>query len=239
MLPIFRPLALALLLTTASFATEDEGLPFAPTSSYEVRTIEGWTVRVHRGFLRGEPELAGRTLRLLEIQLYQITRVVPEPALEKLRQVGIWVEESEGHHPCMAYHPAEGWLIEHGMNPEKARCVEVADARNFLEWTIAQPWMVLHELAHAYHDQFLEGGFDNAEVRAAFEEGARSGRYDSVPHIDGREHRAYALTNPMEFFAEASEAYFGTNDFFPFVRSELRRHDPDAFDRLKSLWGAR
>ena len=30
----------------------------------------------------------------------------------------------------------------------------------------------------------------------------------------------------MEYFAEASEAYFGTNDFFPFVRIELRRHDP-------------
>ena len=26
----------------------------------------------------------------------------------------------------------------------------------------------------------------------------------------------------MEYFAEASEAFFGTNDFYPFVRAELR-----------------
>ena len=43
----------------------------------------------------------------------------------------------------------------------------------------------------------------------------------------------------MEYFAECSEAYFGTNDFYPFVRSELRRHDPDAAALLGRLWGDR
>lgn len=40
----------------------------------------------------------------------------------------------------------------------------------------------------------------------------------------------------MEFFAEASAALFGTNDFFPFVRAELASHDPDAL--VRRLWGA-
>jgi hypothetical protein len=46
------------------------------------------------------------------------------------------------------------------------------------------------------------------------------------------------LENPdrWEYFAEASEAYFGTNDFYPFVRTELQRHDPEMYELLKRLW---
>jgi hypothetical protein len=41
----------------------------------------------------------------------------------------------------------------------------------------------------------------------------------------------------MEYFAEATEAYFGTNDFYPYVRSELAAHDPAMFALLGKLWG--
>jgi hypothetical protein len=40
----------------------------------------------------------------------------------------------------------------------------------------------------------------------------------------------------MEYFAEASEAFFGKNDFHPFVRSELKQNDPEMFVLLKKLW---
>jgi len=41
----------------------------------------------------------------------------------------------------------------------------------------------------------------------------------------------------MEYFAESTEAFFGANDFYPFVRAELQRHDP-AMDRLLlRFWG--
>ena len=83
----------------------------------------------------------------------------------------------------------------------------------------------LPELAHAYHHQFLGGGFDHEELRVAFEQATSSASYDRVLHINGREQRAYALTNPIEYFAEGTEAFFGTDDFYPFVRAELERHD--------------
>ena len=47
--------------------------------------------------------------------------------------------------------------------------VELANARNFLDWTLEQPWMVLHELAHAFHHKFLPGGFENKELKAAYQ----------------------------------------------------------------------
>jgi len=48
--------------------------------------------------------------------------------------------------------------------------------------------------------------------------------------------RAYAMTNPQEYFAETTEAFFGTNDFFPFTRDELKKLDPEMFALLEKLW---
>lgn len=211
---------------------------FDPTDQYAVREIEGWQVLVNQRFVQEHPSLAEETLTLLRYQLYQIGRHVPEPPLGKLRKIRIWVEEAEPHHPCMAYHPDPGWLRAHGMNPDKARCVEVANARNFLSWTRQQPWMVLHELAHGYHHQFL-GGYDNPEIRSLYEQMRQKKLYESVLHISGRTQRAYATRNPMEYFAESTEGFFGTNDFFPFVSAELRQYDPEMFSLLRKVWNAR
>ena len=209
---------------------------FDPTSRYEPRDIHGWTVLVHRTLSGDHSNLCDETLALLRVQLYQITRVVPQPAVDKMRKIKIWVEHIEPHHPCMCYHPDPRWLREHDMNPEKAGAIEIANAKNFLKWTIAQPWMVLHELAHGYHHQFLDKGYDNADVLETFRAAKEAKTYESVLRIQGRRERHYALTNQMEYFAEATEAYFGTNDFYPYVRSELREHDP-AFEKLLgTLW---
>jgi len=209
---------------------------YEPTTQYDVRQIEGWRVLVNKGFVEQKPSLCSDTLTLLRFQLYQITRKVPAEGLARLRKITIWVEEAEPHHPCMAYHPNPGWLREHGMNPDKAKCVEVANARNFLAWTLDQPWMVLHELAHGYHDQFL-GGYDNPEILAAFQRAKQAKLYDRVLRVNGTLDRAYAATNPMEYFAETTESFFGTNDFYPFVRSELKQHDPPMHQLLEKLWG--
>lgn len=207
-----------------------------PTERYKAQQIQGWTVLVNRIFLETQPELAKQTLALLLKQLRQVVRGVPTEAVEKLRTIRIWVEEKEPHHPCMTYHPNIVWLKENGMNPDKARCVEVANARNFLEWIREQPWMVLHELAHGYHHQFLDQGFENAEIQSAFRRATLAKRYQSVPRNNGKTEKAYAATNAKEYFAEASEAYFGTNDFYPFVRAELKKHDPEMFRLLEKLW---
>lgn len=202
---------------------------------YETRAVEGWQVHVERGFLEKSPEQAEETVRLLKTQLYLITRNVPKGAVAKLREVPIWIEEERLPKACMAYHPNINWLREHGVNPKKAKSVEIINAKNFLSWCHAQPNMVLHELAHAYHDRFL-GGFGNKEIAAAYDAAMKDKLYEKVLHIGGKEQKAYATTNPMEYFAENSEALFGTNDFYPFVKAELEKHDPRGAALLKRLW---
>ena len=126
------------------------------------------------------------------------------------------------------------WLRDNQMNPAKAKGVELANAKNFLTWTRDQPWMVLHELAHAYHDRVLR--FDHPEIRKAYDNAKAEGRYESVLRISGVKERHYALTDPMEYFAEGTEAFLGTNDFYPFVRAELRQHDPTLYRLLEEIW---
>jgi hypothetical protein len=211
---------------------------FDPIDRYVEKRIEGWKVLVHQVLLTSDHrELCEQTLKLLDDHLYRIARVVPEPALTKLRQIPIWVELAHPKHPCMCYHVSPEWLRENGMNPEKAGAVEIANTKNFLKWTHEQPWMVLHELAHGYHHQVL--GYNHKEIRACYDEAKASKSYESVLHWDGRKVRAYALANDQEYFAELTEAYFGTNDFYPFVRAELKQHDPKMYEVLEKVWGVR
>ena len=225
--------------TSRSVPAERPAPPYAPITRYEVRQLRGWRVLVHQDLLQREPALCAQTLELLDHHLYDIVRHVPAAALDKLRQIAIWVELDEPHHKCMAFHPDAGWLREHDMNPEKAGGIEIANARNFLRWTLDQPAMVLHEFAHGYHHRFLERGFDNPAVLAAYRHAQDAKLYEAVLRRGNCVERAYAATNPMEYFAETSESLFGTNDFYPFVIVELQRHDPQMYELLKKLWGVK
>jgi len=220
----------------ASFELLDEqGKPFVPTNQYEERSIQGWAVHVNKDLLANGTELGSRALRLLEAKLYEVERVLPARAYEELRRVPIWLGVDDGYAPCAEYHWSRESLRAIGHNPDKAKSVEIGSASRFLSWTLDQPAIVLHELAHAYHDRVL--GQDHEGIHAAFLAAVAEGQYEEVLHIDGREDRSYALENDSEYFAEGTEAFFGTNDFYPFVRAELLLHDPKLFAVLEEVWG--
>jgi len=208
---------------------------YEPTSAYTVREIEGWKVYVHNRLLGEKKDLGDETLKLLGVHLYNVNRMVPRPALDKLHAVPIWVEAGNPKVACMCYHPSREWLAGHGFNPAKAGAVELGNPRTFLDWTHHQWAMVLHELAHAYHHQVL--GYDNPDVKAAYQAAVESKSYESVLYFDGSKKRAYAAGDDQEYFAELTEAYFSTNDFYPFVRAEIIEHDRPAFKMLKKVWG--
>jgi len=210
--------------------------PWDATAAYEPRQIQGWKVLVNRKFLSNDRGLADRVLVHLQDHLYRISHRLPPKAVAKLRQIPIWVEEKHPKHACMCYHVSPDWLRNNNMNPEKAKGVEIANGINFLEWTKTQPWMVLHELAHGYHDRFLPNGYNNPEVLEAFNGAMNKKIYDSVLDSAGGKRKHYASNNQMEYFAEATEAYFGANDYFPFVRPELKNHDPAGYAMIGKLW---
>ncbi len=212
--------------------------------AYDQALIQGWTVRIHRQLKGENPEKLKKALELLEAQLKEVVQVVPPMAVQELKKVTIWLSpEYKGIPPKAVYHPSRQWLVANNRLPEMARAVEFTNVRIFEEESRRMPNITLHELAHAYHDRVLKGGYGNAEIIRAYEAAKESGKYEQVEQRFGNgrsvKTRAYAMTSPMEYFSESSEAYFSTNDFFPFNREELVQHDPSLVPVLKELWGER
>jgi hypothetical protein len=198
---------------------------------YEQASIEGWDV-LTSPLLQGSPTIAQGMRAKLAVGLRAIAADVPAPALAKLRKVKVWLELEDSRDPGGVYHPSRVWLIENGMNPDKEKSVQFA--QSFVEWSDHQPMLVLHELAHAYHDQVLT--FQYAPIVEAFERAAQSGDYERVERYDKSIVRAYAMKNEREFFAELSEAYFGLNDFFPFNQHDLVKFDPLSAQMVREAW---
>jgi hypothetical protein len=207
---------------------------FDPTTAYEVQQVEGWRVLVHKRLIEERADTAAAVLEQLAYQLHLITRVVSAGPVAELKKIPIWIEHHHPRHPCACYHPDIGWLKANGFNPDKHQAVEIANPDNFLEWTKQQPWMVLHELAHGYHDRVL--GFNDERVLTQFSRMRKAGQYEKVLRWNGKPVRHYSLTDHKEYFAEATEAFFGVNDYYPFVRAQLREHDREMFDLLREIW---
>jgi hypothetical protein len=216
-------------------APPDKPPAYEPTANYTVQPIEGWKVYVHNRLLGEKKDLWEETLKVFRAHLVDINRMVPKPALEKLHTIAIWIEADSQQVKCMCYHPSREWLKGHGFNPDKAGAIELGNPRTFVDWTRHQRAMVLHELAHGYHHHFL--GYDNPDIKAAYQRAVESKAYESVLYFDGSKKRAYALNNDQEYFAELTEAWFGTNDFYPFVRAEVIDSDPTMAETLRKVWG--
>jgi hypothetical protein len=148
------------------------------------------------------------------------------------------------------YHPEGGadWLSSNGMSTKKSGCIEIYSAVDYLNdnglWGVGG--VLVHELSHAYHNKYCEGGYTNCEVDAAFRAAMSRGLYDSVA-VHGRQGlrgpvRAYACANRMEFWAELSVAYMWAEDdqeynkWFPHNRSQLALHDPETYAIIDRLW---
>jgi len=211
-----------------------EGHRFDPV----VQNIEGWTVYVDPRMLEGEhSEDGAEALKMLANHLQRIAILVPEKQLTDMQNLEIWIER---HHPtlgAMQYHPNVGWLKRHGHDPRLAKKIHIPRAESLLsrQQMIKHPAVVLHELAHAYHDQYL--GFDEPRVVAAYMKAKEAGTYDNVLLYTGKKVRHYAIKDHKEYFAEGTESYFYRNDFYPFVRAELKEHDPTLHDLLAEIWG--
>lgn len=203
------------------------------------KEVEGWTVHIDPALLQGEyAEDGSRALRMLADHLNRIALLVPDERLKQLKQCEIWIERGHESLTSMQYHPSKQWLREHGHDLRLAKKVHIPRAAALVERAqlLQHPAVVLHELSHAYHDQFL--GFDYQPIIDAYDQAMADGKYDEVLVYTGRSKQHYGAKNPREYFAEGTEAYFYRNDFYPFVRAELKQHDPTLHAELEKIWGS-
>jgi len=234
-------MALGLIVVAVAADKADPGAG-PPSQVGWVETVEidlrGWTVHAETSLVSGEhKEMGERALSMLANHLERIAILMPEEVLEKLRTMEFFVEFDHPEIGGKHYHPDVGWLTRHGYDPQLAKKIHITKAEELLSrgQMLKHPAVILHELAHAYHDQVL--GFDHPGIIAAYEAAMEAGIYDKVLLHSGRIVRHYGTTNHKEYFAEATEAYFYRNDFYPFVAAELREHDPVGFALMEEVWG--
>jgi hypothetical protein len=209
----------------------------AKPAAHEVRQVEGWTVHVDMRLLESQPgEAFAAPLEILRRRLADVRLVLPVEIVARLQQVPIWLDASHGKLKSAQYHPSAGWLKNNGYDPVLAKAVHIPSAGHYaaVRHHRIQPWSILHELAHAYHDQVL--GFEHPEVKDAWQAFRDGRKYEKTLYIEGGPARHYALTDQKEFFAEMTEAYFGVNDFYPFNRAELKQAEPELFEKMGRWW---
>ncbi|QDT30642.1 hypothetical protein Enr10x_60100 [Gimesia panareensis] len=202
------------------------------------REIEGWKVDVDPALLSDpHAELGRKALAALGNHLQRVKFIVPAERVAQLQQVRIWLEVKHPKLDRMQYHPNRAWLVANGHDPRLAKHVHIpVAAQLFARNMWAQhPYVVLHELAHAYHDQVLS--FDQPKVIEVYTAAKERGLYEKVLSHTGQTVRHYGMNDHKEYFAESTEAYFGVNDFYPFVRAELKTHDPRMYALLEKIWG--
>jgi len=233
--------SLLVVLCFASFSTST--LNAADTKketwpdTHVVKDVEGWSCIVDKRLIDGsEKELGKQVIRILSNQLYKITKVLPADRVADLRKVRIWVDVDH-RLTSLQYHPGADWLKRFKYDLRLVKCVHLPQAKRLVSLyrSNVQPYVMLHELAHAYHDQFLS--FNDKRIIAAWQGLVKSKKLEKVTFIKGGKTRHYALTNHKEFFAEMTETFVGTNDFYPFVRGELKELDPVTHDLLAEIWG--
>ena len=199
--------------------------------TFAVQNLEGWSIRVNSEVLKDKDWPMAK--RIMSNQLFGMKRFLKDEVINDMQKVIIYIDIKQEGKSGAEYHPSKKWLIDNKFSPEKAKCIEVSNVSQFIHYTRTQPWVMLHEFVHSYHDQVL--GFDHKEIKACFDKAIESGKYGKVQHISGREVKHYSSTNHKEYWAEACEAYFGTNDFYPFVKAEILKYDPDICKIIKTL----
>ncbi len=205
-----------------------------------IKQLEGWTIKVDPKLLQNEhKQFKNEVFKSLANHLQRIKYILPKDKAKALQKLPIWLDYHYEPLGSMQYHPGATWLRANRHDPRLVKHVHIPRSKSLLDrgqWA-KHPYVILHELAHAYHDQVLEDGFKNKAILDAYSTVKENGIYEKVMLYTGRTVKHYALTTPMEYFAESTEAYLGVNDFYPFVRAELKEHDPEMFKLQKKIWG--
>jgi hypothetical protein len=227
-------------------------------AGYKGMTMSGFEVNVSFKVVgqNDQSVLAKKPLDVLKSELKRVMEVVPKAALAELQKVPIWVEwddiiqmgNGRGGNALAVY---QGGHQQNLVDPKKNRAVTILSleslAKEHQPGSDSGRCVVLHELAHAYHDLVINGSQDpkkpakpvspeeqkkrgqiQMELKSAYQAARERNRYDAV---------LYAATNEHEYFAELTCCYLQGLDYPPRTRAELFQRDPPGHKLMKLVWG--
>lgn len=202
---------------------------------FRQRTFNGFNVFVHHATTDNVSEAdLGRVLDRLRAEIAHTTYALPPAALEKLRAIPTLIGD---------FRDFCGWGCYTG---DIVITVPTISELNdyYKRWADMPVAWFMHELAHGYHHRYLEGSWENACIRNAYQDAfakygqqkfLRSTTWFTAYHQPVRETH-YGMKNHHEFFAVFSVAYYGHDDWYPFNRAEFVDWDPTMAKLIRNLW---
>ena len=205
--------------------------------------MQGFTVLIHDEVFGDEAKKFERPpLEILDRELATVVKVVNPKSADALRRLVIWAEWEDtagageigrGGAVVAVYRGGDAArMIAEDLHPLKAKTVEVLSMKSLTQEH--QPkrdsgrCVLLHEFAHAVHDQLL--GRENPEIKTVYAQAMERKLYDRK--------NQYAATSPPEFFAELTCCYLDKLHYYPNSRDDLKKHDPATFKLMETVWSA-
>ena len=190
------------------------------------------------------PQRAQAAVNRLDTHLRASIQLLPSHSRPALRRLPVFVLEGPaapggGKDNGLEYFRQDAPDHFKTLDPRWRDCIVCYCAQNYQN--ISDLWAaksVLHELAHAYDlENFPE---NQPDIVLAWKHARAQGLYRQVVDEEGQVlSQAYALTNPLEYFAELSVMAFGRCNYAPVDRAALRRYDPVGFSMIRKMWRLR
>lgn len=213
-----------------------------PRRKYEPAVADGWTIMLEKQLRSEAPELAKKAADRLSGNLAAAIAAFPETARARLKKVRIFLmygskADGDGRDSGCEYFQSIAPDHYKNLDPDWGNSIVIYSAENYL-WQ-SDLWalkLATHELAHAYHlGQWPE---DKQEICRAYDNAMARKLYRDVSDVDGPMiEKAYAIQNPMEYFAELSCMVFAACDYAPHNRLELEKYDPEGYAMIREMWG--
>ncbi|HJO99675.1 MAG TPA: hypothetical protein QGF85_07675 [Acidimicrobiales bacterium] len=202
---------------------------------HERHQMSWWTVYVEC-LVYDTPGLAESLIGYTRDQMATAADRLPSTSIGTLRHTPVWIDVSFNDPENMAIYMEDvqdpGSVDLPYVNGIRVSAEAIKEELAYEE----SEGFAIHELAHAWHCMAYDPCWSGTRIMSAYAAAMSDDLYDSVPYLYGGNERAYAATDDAEYFAELSEAWFDTNDYFPFNRDEVRAHDPNGAKVVEAAW---
>ena len=214
-------------------------------AEYHTHEILGFTVHIQVEDVEEQPELAEEMLWFIRGQLQKMIEVLPLDKVKLLRNVETWVNNDgdvdDDDETCSyACYVPERYRGDDFFEDRRGAVI----IRDF-ERPLRNSWccsfgLMIHEMTHAYHDQFIADGFNNDLIEDTFEDAEDSGDYEDnqvlYPWWDDQYRDHYGMTNEREFFATMTQTFFLWYYVFPHTVRDVYELDRDTYQMVVNAW---
>ncbi len=195
----------------------------ANANNFSTENIEGWTIYINK---LAKPQIKNKARALLRKDLQIIKAKVPNNTLALLQKMSFTLGRGSNVHWASYSYVRES--------------VEFKSVEGFVNGRGFYPDLVLHELAHGYHELKMGVDYrtkDGKRLTKAWESYKK--RYKSmgksalVPKANPSNDffLKWASINQLEYFAEMSTTYFGLHRYWGKMR------DKEAEGMIAEFWG--